>query len=938
MSARGRDLKKGKLLERERELEAVDAAIASALEGDGTVLGIEGPPGAGKTALLAAAAERAKEGGMEVVRAQASELESGFDFGVALQLLQPPVEAAGTEALFEGAAALARPLFGGGASPSGDDPFPLIHGLHSLAAKLAEEHGLALIADDLQWSDEASLQLLAYVAARGEGSRILIVGALRTGEPAVAQAPLDALLGAAAREPLRPTPLSEAAVARMIGSLIDTEPEPDLTAAVAEASRGNPLFVRELALALRNGDGGPLTPDLIPQLGPQPIVRLVERRLAVLPEQARALAHAIAVLGSTSTARAAHLAGISADEAGGAFDALTSAELIEPGPPARFTHPILRRAAYEAVPAGERAAAHIRAAGLLRDDDSPSGRVAAHLVAGAGAAAQPSWGARALLAAAREARDRGASGEAARYLSAALDAQLSADERRGALLELGTIEAYRRDPAALEHLAAAAELAGDPQVAPAIALVRARALFYFAQLEECARVCREASEPLGAEHRELRLRLEAEALAADVMRGAGRARAADLAAEVAPASSAGERAALVHVAVEEVNSLVAHERVRGLAERAWAGGVLAAEIGTESPTYSLLGTTLAWAEAYDTAHEMATVAVEDGRERGSLVGMSYGLALRSGIALRRGDLAAAEADADLLVNSPLPASDPLAFMITLAFLIETLVERGRPDEARAALEGSGLTGDLPDVGTVHFLMLARGHLAHATGDPDQALAEYGEAGRRIERAGYLNPAGMAWRSRMATVLSELRADDEAPALAHEEVKRCRAFGAPRALGVALIAAGRAVGGSEGEARLREAVSVLAGSQARLEHARALVVLGSHLRRAGRDGDAREPLAEGMDRAHRCGGVAVVEQALAELHAAGARPRRPALHGADSLTPQERRVTRLAVEGRSNREIAEALFLARRTVETHLSNAYVKLEIDGREQLAEALAS
>ena len=74
-----------------------------------------------------------------------------------------------------------------------------------------------------------------------------------------------------------------------------------------------------------------------------------------------------------------------------------------------------------------------------------------------------------------------------------------------------------------------------------------------------------------------------------------------------------------------------------------------------------------------------------------------------------------------------------------------------------------------------------------------------------------------------------------------------------------------------------------------------------------------------------------------LRATGARPRRPSHRGADSLTPQERRITRLAAEGQNNREIAETMFLTRRTVELHLSNAYRKLGIDGRADLGDVLA-
>jgi DNA-binding CsgD family transcriptional regulator len=94
----------------------------------------------------------------------------------------------------------------------------------------------------------------------------------------------------------------------------------------------------------------------------------------------------------------------------------------------------------------------------------------------------------------------------------------------------------------------------------------------------------------------------------------------------------------------------------------------------------------------------------------------------------------------------------------------------------------------------------------------------------------------------------------------------------------------------------------------------------------------------MDLAHRAGAHALVEQALEALRASGARPRRPRLSGVDALTPQEGRVARMAAEGRGNREIAEALFLTRRTVEMHLSNGYRKLEIVSREELPDALGA
>ena len=106
----------------------------------------------------------------------------------------------------------------------------------------------------------------------------------------------------------------------------------------------------------------------------------------------------------------------------------------------------------------------------------------------------------------------------------------------------------------------------------------------------------------------------------------------------------------------------------------------------------------------------------------------------------------------------------------------------------------------------------------------------------------------------------------------------------------------------------------------------LVDLGAALRRRGRTEAAREPLREALHLADRDGAVRLAERARAELRAAGARPRRAALTGRDALTPAERRVAALAAEGRTNRQIAQELFVTQRTVETHLTHTFAKLDI------------
>jgi DNA-binding CsgD family transcriptional regulator len=137
--------------------------------------------------------------------------------------------------------------------------------------------------------------------------------------------------------------------------------------------------------------------------------------------------------------------------------------------------------------------------------------------------------------------------------------------------------------------------------------------------------------------------------------------------------------------------------------------------------------------------------------------------------------------------------------------------------------------------------------------------------------------------------------------------------------------------------LHAAVDELRGSPWRLDLARGLVDLGAALRRAGRRVDSRAPLGDGMDLAQTCGARALAEHARTELLATGARPRRLALTGAASLTPGERRVCALAASGRTNREIAQDLFVTTSTVETHLRHAYRKLDVRSRDELAAVLS-
>jgi ATP/maltotriose-dependent transcriptional regulator MalT len=272
--------------------------------------------------------------------------------------------------------------------------------------------------------------------------------------------------------------------------------------------------------------------------------------------------------------------------------------------------------------------------------------------------------------------------------------------------------------------------------------------------------------------------------------------------------------------------------------------------------------------------------------------------------------------------------------MAVAVLMDTLIERGNIEDAERVLTESGLADADSPLLLFSFLIGARARLRAAQGRTSEAVDELLALGARMEGA-VLTPGLVPWRSQAALALGGENAD-EARRLAREELELARVFGAPRTLGVALRAAGLTGLANEGIRLLREAVTVLEDSPARLEHARAVVELGAALRRQGKRSEARGVLERGMDSAQACGATALAQRAREELRASGSRPRRLALSGVDALTGAERRVAGLAVQGLSNRQIAQALVVSLPTVETHLRHVFRKLDITSRKQLAEHL--
>lgn len=270
----------------------------------------------------------------------------------------------------------------------------------------------------------------------------------------------------------------------------------------------------------------------------------------------------------------------------------------------------------------------------------------------------------------------------------------------------------------------------------------------------------------------------------------------------------------------------------------------------------------------------------------------------------------------------------------VACLADILLEKGQTE---AALDAVARPVACAAGYRIHFLQ-ARGRVRLATRRPELALADFLEAGRIAESLTIENPALSPWRAYAALTLRRLDRQSEARELAATELQLSRRWGAPRSVGISLRALGLVEIGRSGEQLLREAVAVLAGSPARLEHARAIIDLGANLRRGNSRTEARRLLREGIELAHQCGAGALVKRGNEELAAAGGHPLAILLSGTESLTPSERRVAQIAAEGPSNKEIAQALFVTVKTVEMHLGRVYRKLDIGSRGELSAALAS
>jgi DNA-binding CsgD family transcriptional regulator len=921
---------------------ALAGALAGAPSGGGRALLIEGPAGIGKTALVGELEARAGAAGQRVLKARGSEMERGFGFGVVRQLFGPvlrTLDAPSRAELFAGPAAISAAIFGmaeGGEIEVGAAEASL-YGLFWFLAALAESERLVLAIDDAHWSDTASLRFFQYLGRRLDGLPVLLVLAARPNEPGVEAEMLRGLTTELEVPTIRPSLLSEAGTATIVRDRLGGEVGAEVATACHQATGGNPLLIHELLAELDSagGEGAPISAEKIATMGPERIAAEVIERASRLDPRGPEVVRAVAVLGDGADQQAvAALAEADPTLVASILDGLAAASILVHDSGHGFVHPLLRGAVYEGIPAARRAALHARAAELLAGRDAEVEKVAAHLLL-----CEPgSTGIDAfevLDGAAEKAAERGAADSAVTYLRRAIPEVHDGPARAELLRRLGSAEVALRDPASIEHLQQAAELTEVPRDALDISLQLVDVLSIAGQWEATVQVVDAALARFGETDLPGVLDLEAfraayraydPARVEEYNRDLPRLRA------LVEGRSDDESSQLrwLLAAIGGVRD-AARSEVLALIQPSSQHWTIVRR-GRDNSFVGQAMFALLLVGASDEGALVASSISQDGRRRGSLMAMISGVGYGAALDAHRGRLGSSEESLNVMLG--LIRENELSLMALttfVSFCLDTIVERHGMSEVADLIDGLELPPPFGDTQSGGMVAEVRAAVRLARGDRAGGLEALRTA-ERIFRPLQAGPRFTQWRSRLALALPA-SSREEALELAREEHELARGVESPRAEGVALRVLGVLTGGDAGIKKLRESVAVLREQREPLELARSLAELGAALRRGNQRAEAREQLREAADLAQRCGAERLEERVHEELGVAGARPRRQALSGADSLTPGEHRVAAAAAGGATNREIAQDLFVSLRTVEMHLTNAYRKLDISSRSELA-----
>lgn len=869
---------------REEELRILTEVVEKARTGSGSALVLHGEAGIGKSSLLAEVADRAR-GGLQVLTALGVETEQDLPFAGLHMLLAPVADRIG--ALPERQAAVLRTALGGADGPAGDR-FQTGVALHALLGLLAEDRPVLCLVDDAHWIDAPSADALLFTARRLHGEGVAVLFAARDGHAPAFPAPGVPRL-------FLPRLDREASAALLAAHA------PDLPRQVSEfvlgEAAGNPLALKELPAAHREGALEPLGFAA----GPDLVRHGFAERITALPPGTRTLV----LLAALDSSGDLHTVIRAADLLGAALADLEPAErkglLHAFGDRLSFPHPLIRSAAVQTASLAERVAAHAALAEAI-PDTGPGGslRRALHRAA---ATTEPDE------SVARELEESAKGGCGTAVTAYERAARLSpAPAERGRRLALAARAAADAGdaPHAATLAAQAAPLVTDAAVRAELAQISALDPYFRGHPDTAARILFDGA-PHAAAHAPIK--------------------AAFMMLDATGAAWVSGRPEVVRSALATTNSLDLPDAADAHILREAAVGLARVALGLPgiAPLHAFYtgdvlrrlalmerACALEWVIAtgdLPLAERLLTELADECRVTAVGV-LPEVLRDLTRVRLLRGHLHDAHATAQAAeriaeeTDQPFFAADARELRITISAWQGAIADDEPPAAARAALA------------------LTRGEL-------DEALA----------------PLDAVTRTELPSAMSRYLLFDRAETLArlgrHDEARAALEALAPWAAETGqdwahgLLARIEAHLSPAPGPLWEEALARLSSADRPLEHARTLLAHGAWLRRTTRPSAARPSLRTALEMFTSLGATAWTERARAELRAAGdstpaktssARPTTP-------LSPQERHVVRLAAQGLTNRQIGERLFLSPRTVGYHLYNAYPKLGVSSRVELA-----
>ncbi|MPY59899.1 helix-turn-helix transcriptional regulator [Streptomyces spongiae] len=916
------------LLEREQELTVLDKAVADTQSGTGALVLVDGGTGTGTTALLNQLTDRATAAGALVLQSVGAPGERTVPFGVLRQLVlrlvaerhlsdlpldvPPPLD-------------LGTGYAGAGEGTGAGDLADTLHWLHIVFAGLSAERTVVLAVDDLAWVDDSSLEALAHLAARLDGLRMLLAVVRKDGLGA--RDPRIGEIAAVATHRVRARALSRRATAELVTRHFGPGSPDEFSRAAHEVTGGRPRDLRVLCdrarlrrlgaphwhtARLRRLGESLHRERLLQLLRREPVLDTFLKATTVLADQA-------------TDDLVARLAGLSRQQCEHAREVLTHV-----WPPA--------------IRQGE--AAHMHAAteivlqAMGEEERSRCHREASTVLDACGAGPEEvtvpllhvdrlddPWDIDQLRAAAAAARRRGAPEAAVRYLSRALvDVPTSSQVRAELLYELGVTELDLKNPVAGLHFVQAARLM--PQLRRRAEFVSSTPLDLVLSDPQVADLVRETAADLGTpreddrQGRYVAMRLEAR------VRYAG-LHDLDLVMSAAPRlRELGERRYGASAAERELRTVLVFAASMGGQTDHRAVASMARQILDEEPAHAalaglaleLLPAALYYTDTPHAASSWLDAAHLHASQEGNRVMLSRVASARGLIHLARGEVGPARECSlhALALAESATGRNRLEPTVVLGCIALELQDHELADRV---LDPSVPLTDL------RLFALGRslnGMRAEAQGNLAVALAHYLDCGRVLERAGWVNPRSAHWQVRAALVQHRMGRMAQALETARTHHERAVVWGAPTPLSRALRLLGILTGGSRGIEMLRQAVDTVETEGSRLELAHALTELGRRLQ--------KESIPEG-DRLYRRGRRLAAELQNAPSDVGPATTARSAWALSAGLTAAETRVAERAARGLSNREIAEQLKTSLRAVERHLTSAYRKFDITGREQLA-----